>query len=79
MTDCQPTFWFREASGVGATGKSPFAPPAVRLEGDMPVAPTPWAFVPTTRGPKDFEDRGDQFRRLVQALPGFVPYGAKVG
>ena len=26
---------------------------------------------------KDFEDRGDQFRRLVEALPGFVPYGAK--
>jgi len=28
---------------------------------------------------KDFEDRGDQFRRLVQALPGFVPYGTEVG
>jgi UDP-N-acetylmuramoylalanine--D-glutamate ligase len=27
----------------------------------------------------DFEDRGNQFRRLVQALPGFVPYGAKGG
>ena len=26
---------------------------------------------------KDFEDRGDQFRRLVAALPGFVPYGGK--
>jgi len=26
---------------------------------------------------KDFEDRGDQFRKFVQALPGFVPYGAK--
>ena len=23
---------------------------------------------------KDFEDRGDQFRKLVQALPGFEPY-----
>ena len=28
---------------------------------------------------KDFEDRGDQFRKLVLALPGFVPYGAKGG
>ena len=28
---------------------------------------------------KDFEDRGDQFRKLVQALPGFVPYSAKGG
>ena len=28
---------------------------------------------------KDFEDRGDQFRKLVQALPGFVPFGGKVG
>jgi UDP-N-acetylmuramoylalanine--D-glutamate ligase len=26
---------------------------------------------------KDFEDRGDQFRKLVAALPGFVPYGAR--
>jgi UDP-N-acetylmuramoylalanine--D-glutamate ligase len=28
---------------------------------------------------KDFEDRGHQFRKLVEALPGFVPYGAKGG
>ncbi len=28
---------------------------------------------------KDFEDRGNQFRKLVEALPGFVPYGAKGG
>ncbi len=28
---------------------------------------------------KDFEDRGDQFRRLVEALPGFLRYGAKGG
>ena len=26
---------------------------------------------------KDFEDRGDQFRNLVAALPGFVAYGTK--
>ncbi len=28
---------------------------------------------------KDFEDRGDQFRRLVAAIPGFVPFGEKGG
>ena len=28
---------------------------------------------------KDFEDRGDQFRKLVNALPGFVPFGGKAG
>ncbi len=26
---------------------------------------------------KDFEDRGNQFRKLIEARPGFVPYGSE--